>query len=103
ARVARFSGIGNIAGAILRGGELRSMVSHNGIVGNQLRKAQEFSYPWAADALLVMHSDGLQTRWNLDGSPGLPSRHPSVIAAALHRDAARGRDDASVVVVKQEA
>lgn len=99
--VIRYAGVGNIAGAVLRGAELRHMVSHNGIVGHQLRKAQEFSYPWGADALLVMHSDGLQTRWSLDAHPGLAARHPAVVAAVLHRDFARGRDDACVVVVRE--
>jgi hypothetical protein len=46
----------------------------------------------------VMHSDGLNTNWSVDTYPGLLRRHPAVIAGVLYRDAARGRDDACVVV-----
>ncbi len=100
-QLVRFSGVGNIGAAIVREGTQRGMMSHNGIVGHQMREAREFTYPWSDDSLLVMYSDGLQSRWTLDDSPGLAARHPSVIAAALHRDFTRDRDDACVVVVRK--
>ena len=50
--------------------------------------------------MLIMHSDGLQSRWDLSAYSGLLSRHPAVIGGALLRDFRRQRDDASVVVVK---
>jgi hypothetical protein len=46
-----------------------------------------------------MHTDGLRTRWILSERPGLSARHPAVIAAVLHRDFLRGRDDATVLVL----
>jgi anti-sigma regulatory factor (Ser/Thr protein kinase) len=99
-RSVRFAGVGNIAAAILNDGASRSLVSHGGIVGNALRKVQEFSYDWPAGALLVVHSDGLSSRWDLNAYPGLAARHPSVVAGVLYRDFSRGRDDALVVVVR---
>lgn len=99
--VARFAGVGNIAGVIVRDGVIRSMMSHNGTVGHLLLKAQEFSYPWSKESVLVMHSDGLTTRWSFDPTPGLAMRHPSVIAAILHRDFSRGRDDVGVAVLRE--
>jgi hypothetical protein len=74
----------------------------NGIVGHQQRKTQEFTYPWGADSMLIMHSDGLQSRWSLDAYPGLRNRHPGIIAAILMRDFSRARDDLCIVVVKEE-
>jgi hypothetical protein len=47
-----------------------------------------------------MHSDGLQTRWDLSKYPGLLARRPAVIAGILFRDFRRERDDASVLVAK---
>ncbi len=96
--VVRYAGVGNIAGTLAAGVESRGMFSHNGTVGVQLRGVQEFEYPLAPGARLVMHSDGLNTRWRLAGYPGLAARHPSVIAGVLFRDSLRGRDDAAVVV-----
>jgi hypothetical protein len=52
------------------------------------------------DAVLVLHSDGLHSRWDLSSYAGLIVRHPAVIGAVLLRDFRRQRDDASVVVVK---
>ena len=96
-----FAGIGNIAGCIFDGAARRHLMSHNGIVGSNLRKVQKFSHPWAPGAMLVMHSDGLGTRWDLDAYPGLVFRHPGLIAAVLYRDFARQRDDVSVLVIRE--
>jgi anti-sigma regulatory factor (Ser/Thr protein kinase) len=98
----RYAGIGNIAGVIIAPDRARHMVSHAGIVGHEVRKIQEFVYPWSQDSLLVMHSDGLATHWNLDQYPGLARRHPSLIAGVLYRDFTRGRDDVTVVVAKKQ-
>ena len=97
-RVVRFVGVGNILASILSEGTSRSLVSHNGIVGHQVRKIQEFQYPWPKGSTLIMASDGLHTQWNLDKYPGLLRRHPGLIAAVLYRDYCRGRDDATVLV-----
>lgn len=95
----RFAGVGNIAGALRSATESRGLFSHNGTVGHQMRKVQQLEYPWPPDTLLVMHSDGLQSRWDLSRYAGLARRHPAVIAAVLYRDFVRGRDDVTVLVV----
>jgi anti-sigma regulatory factor (Ser/Thr protein kinase) len=95
-----FAGVGNIAGHIIMAEKTHHLVSSNGIVGHQVRKIQAFTYPWWAGALLVLHSDGLLSRWSLDAYPGLPARHASLIAGVLYRDFPRCRDDVTVVVAK---
>ncbi len=79
------------------------MVSHNGIVGHNVRKIQEFTYPWPDAGLLVMHSDGLASRWSIDSYRGLASRHHSLMAGGLYRDFSRGHDDVVVVVAKEHS
>lgn len=96
----RFAGVGNIAGTVVSQAGTRHVVSHNGILGHGARKIQEFTYDWPPDALLVMHSDGLASRWSLDRYPGLQARHPGLVAGVLYRDFARGRDDVTVVAVR---
>jgi hypothetical protein len=61
---------------------------------------QEFRANFPSQAVLVLHSDGLHSKWDISPYPGLLSRHPAVIGGALLRDFRRHRDDASVVVVK---
>ena len=96
-----FAGIGNIAGVIVNGARSRSLVSHHGIAGTSARRIQEFSYPWAAGDVLVLHSDGLGSHWSLDDYPGLAQRHPSLIAGVLYRDHRRGSDDTTVAVLRE--
>ncbi|WP_446744113.1 SpoIIE family protein phosphatase [Silvibacterium acidisoli] len=98
ARVLNFAGAGNIAGVIYSEGKTRSMVSMNGTVGHTVARFQQFAYEWAQKSTLIMHSDGIATRWNLDQYPGIAMRHPGMTAALLYRDFARGRDDATVLV-----
>jgi len=95
-----FAGVGNIAGAIVTDTATRRVMSHNGIVGHEMRKMQAFSYPWPSGATLVTHSDGLSANWSMDAYPGLIAREPLTIAAVLFRDFCRGNDDATVVIAR---
>jgi len=101
-RTVNFIGIGNIASVIFDGGVVRRMVSHNGTIGHTAHKFQSFVYPAIAPFLMIMASDGLGTAWTLDAYPGLRSRHPSLIAGVLYRDFRRGRDDVTVLVVRED-
>jgi anti-sigma regulatory factor (Ser/Thr protein kinase) len=99
----KFVGIGNIGASLVAADKSRGLASHPGIVGGQYRRAQPFDYAQLNGQLLIMYSDGLQSRWNLQDYPGLVHRHPAVIAAILHRDFCRGRDDVTVLVIGLEA
>lgn len=98
----RFAGIGNISATVIADSTRKQLVSHNGIVGANMRKVQEFEQPWPAggEGLFIMCSDGINTQWDLQHYPGLQYRHPALIAGILFRDFARGRDDATVLVIK---
>ncbi|MBM7868353.1 SpoIIE family protein phosphatase [Heliobacterium gestii] len=96
-----YAGVGNIAGRILSPQGVIGCLTYNGTVGLHPGRFQENSYSWPEQALLVMHSDGLTSRWDHTAYPGLLMRHPTVIAAVLYRDFFRGNDDVTVVVVQQ--
>lgn len=98
-----FCGIGNIAASVRGAAGTRSMVSHNGTLGHQVRKIQEFQYPFPKGSLLIMHSDGIASRWDLGAYPGIESRHPAFVSAALYRDHDRGRDDLTVLALRNGA
>jgi anti-sigma regulatory factor (Ser/Thr protein kinase) len=100
-RSVKFAGIGNIAGAILNGEQKSHFTSYNGIIGHQFSTIRDFVYPWSQEALMVLHSDGLTSRWDLGAYPGLSGRHPSLIAGVLYRDFQRGYDDVTVLVIKE--
>lgn len=98
----RFASVGNISGVILHEESSRSMISHNGTVGHEITRVQEFTYPWLPGATLVFHSDGLLSRWSLAGYQGLMVRDPAIISAVLVRDFRRPKDDVTVVVVGRQ-
>ena len=100
-RLVRYVGVGNISAVIEFADASRSLVSHNGTLGAQARRIHAFEYPWAEGARLVMHSDGLGSRFDLSHYPGLRARDPSVIAGVLYRDYTRGRDDVTVAVLRE--
>jgi len=95
-----YAGVGNIAASTLSKGASRSLISHNGTLGMIMKRVQEFQTEWTPDSVFVMHSDGLQSKWDLLSYPGLISKHPALICGALIRDFRRHRDDAGVVVLK---
>lgn len=97
-----FAGIGNISATVIDGQSRRGIASHNGTLGHQMHKIQEFTVPWNQGSILIMHSDGLSSKWDLNHYPGLASKHPSIIAAMLYRDFQRERDDVTVMVAKND-
>ena len=97
-----YAGIGNVAGVIVRmDGQQHGLVSNNGTIGAESISVKEFQYQWQLGEMFIMHSDGLRTRWSVKDRPGLSACHPAIIAAVLHRDNLRGRDDATVVVLSR--
>lgn len=99
-RSVRFSGIGNISAMIVAAEGTAHLISHNGVVGHSARKVQEFSVEAPEGALLIMHTDGLKSRWNLESYPGLLRAAPAMVCAVLMRDFRRGGDDACVVALR---
>jgi anti-sigma regulatory factor (Ser/Thr protein kinase) len=98
--VARFAGLGNIAASILSDGTRKSMLSVPGIAGFQARVIRQFDYDVPAGAAVILHSDGISSRWEVAAVPGLAARDPLVIAAVLLGEAGQHRDDAGVLVLK---
>lgn len=102
--ILRYAGVGNITATIIGEANVargRQLMSHNGTLGHLATRFQEFTQPWTRGDLLILSSDGLTNRWDLSRYPGLGSRDPAVVAAVLWRDFSRGRDDVTVVVIRE--
>jgi len=97
---ARFAGLGNVAASIVSGGTRKSMVSIPGIVGHQARSIRQFDYEVPPGAAVILHSDGISSRWEAAALPGLEARDPLLIAAVLLAEAGVHRDDAGLLVLK---
>ena len=90
-------GAGNVLTRIVSGVTDRTMVTQHGTVGMQMRRAQEQTLELPAYALAVVHSDGIETRWDPACIRPLLDRDPTLIAALLLRDQ---RHDAHREVVR---
>jgi anti-sigma regulatory factor (Ser/Thr protein kinase) len=100
-RTARFCGVGNVDGRVVTADTNRQLMPQSGIVGHTMPRIQLVEIPWPTGARLVMHSDGVSSRWHADQYPGLLARHPALLAGVLFRDFARDRDDATVLVLRE--
>ncbi|MBI2393428.1 MAG: SpoIIE family protein phosphatase [Deltaproteobacteria bacterium] len=95
-------GIGNIAGSVPdRDGTLRGVASYNGIVGHNVRGLQSMPYSWGQRGHAVFHTDGVSSTWVRARYPGVQQHHPAIFAGLIFRDHCRGRDDATVLVVRE--
>jgi hypothetical protein len=98
--VARFAGLGNIAASILGRGARKSMISIPGIAGHQARAIRQFEYEVPPGAAVILHSDGVSSRWKAAALPGVEGKDPLLIAAVLLAEAGIHRDDAGILVLK---
>ncbi|MFJ8031426.1 SpoIIE family protein phosphatase [Streptomyces sp. NPDC096032] len=99
-----FAGVGNVGARLRTEDSWTSLVTRPGIVGAYFPAHLPVRrLPWRPDSLLVLHSDGLPSRWTPPEDPRLLTHDPSVVAAAILRDAGSParpvRDDTSVAVL----
>ncbi|WP_437043574.1 SpoIIE family protein phosphatase [Streptomyces sp. enrichment culture] len=100
----RFAGIGNVAGRLRADGTWRHLLSRPGIVGvHRPTTLREEEAGWADDRMLILHTDGLPSRWTPPSDPEAPAADPAVTAAVTIRDASSParpvRDDTAVAVL----
>ena len=81
-------------------GQRKSMISIPGIAGVQARTIRQFEYEAPPGSAVILHSDGVSSRWEAAALPALEARDPLLIAAVLLAEAGVHRDDAGVLVLK---
>lgn len=98
--VVDYSGLGNIAGIVSTSDQRKHMVSMNGTLGYEGRKINQLSIPWNPSSVMVMHSDGLDSKTfhSLDDVREEPAQ---IIAGWLYMRHAKSIDDETILVVKQ--
>ena len=98
----RYVIVGNVSGRVVSAMAERGLVSTSGTLGIQPvpPKTAVTECPLPEDAALVLWTDGLTSRLELSSRADLRRQDPAVVAATLHREHSRERDDATVVVVR---
>jgi anti-sigma regulatory factor (Ser/Thr protein kinase) len=100
----RFAGVGNIGARLRTGNSWRSLLSRPGIIGvHRPGRLREDRMSWPADGTLILHSDGLPSRWTPPVEAAMLTADPAVVAAGVIRDAGSAarpvRDDTAVAVL----
>lgn len=95
------AGVGNVLARILARQAAKSFAGDSGTLGAAVRKITELKYNWDKESVLVLHSDGISSRWDCSKYPGLEAAHPGLIAGVLYRDFRHRHDDSTVVVIRQ--
>jgi len=97
-----YCGVGNIASRIQSAAKYKSCISYNGIVGHSIPTTlNNHVMLWNKHDLLIIHSDGLSSRWDLQKYPSVTLRDRSIIAAVLYKDFFRKTDDVTIAVLGQ--
>jgi anti-sigma regulatory factor (Ser/Thr protein kinase) len=95
-------GAGNVVARVITGVSDRTLLMQHGTAGLQIRRPEQIEHEWPQHAVLVLHSDGITTRWNEQQLAPVLGRDPAMICAVILREHCRGRDDATVVVARRK-
>jgi anti-sigma regulatory factor (Ser/Thr protein kinase) len=91
---------GNIRTVIQTNEKIKTLVSQNGTAGVRVSNLKTFKQDWSGEGFLILHSDGINSRWDLSKYPGIMNCRAPILAAAIYRDFNRGYDDSSVLVIR---
>ena len=98
----RSAGAGNVMARLISGVSDRTILCQHGTAGVTIRTPEETSIAWPPYAMLVVYSDGIESRWKAESVTPVLGRDPALAAAVLARDHCRGRDDATVAVLRRK-
>jgi anti-sigma regulatory factor (Ser/Thr protein kinase) len=96
----RYCGLGNISTLLIGAQGVRRMAVRDGRIGAAATRGYEETVQLEAGDLVILHSDGLKTLRESHFPPGLLKKSPLLIAGFFLDRAFRGRDDASIVVMR---
>ncbi|GAB3819127.1 ATP-binding protein [Pontibacter rugosus] len=105
-----YCGIGNIAGKLfsadgsMAGQGYKNIISYNGILGHNIPNTlSNQALDWGRNRMLIVHSDGIKSRWDLHKYPSLNRHLATTTAALVYKEYCRQTDDTLVVVCKGKA
>jgi anti-sigma regulatory factor (Ser/Thr protein kinase) len=96
------AGAGNVMARLVSGVSDRTILCQHGTAGVTIRTPEESHTAWPPHAMLVVFSDGIESRWRPELLAPVLGRDPALAAALLVRDHCRGRDDVTVAVLRRK-
>lgn len=92
--------VGNVEVRLVGSVPKLNLVIRRGIIGLNAPNPVPTEHSWDTGDLLIMHSDGIQTRWDWNELSDLKQETPTVIARQLLSKFGKMDDDATVVVAR---
>jgi anti-sigma regulatory factor (Ser/Thr protein kinase) len=92
--------IGNIEVRHIGGDERFNLIVRRGVVGLNAPNPHCTEHPWTDSSLLVMHSDGIHSRWDWRHFQEVAADTPDVIARRLLNDFGNPADDSTALVTR---
>jgi hypothetical protein len=93
-----FCGLGNVEGVFWADGGERRLTTDRGIVGTAIRTLHPISLPLGDEWLLVLHTDGVKSRFRVSDLVGAGTSDPALMAQVVLERFGRDTDDATVLV-----
>jgi serine phosphatase RsbU (regulator of sigma subunit) len=93
-----YAGVGNVEGRVRQGDREQRLTIYRGIVGKAMPTVRPFTVALETDWLLLMHTDGISSRFVLPRTLPLGDGAPQTLAERLLQDAGKAIDDATMVV-----
>ena len=93
-----YLGIGNVMTKIFNSPEPIRPINYNGTVGMVLRSFKVLSYSWRVGNIMIMTSDGISSRYDIEGGQSILNQHPMLIAKYIFDNFSKEHDDATILV-----
>ncbi|MCA1668517.1 MAG: SpoIIE family protein phosphatase [Thermomicrobia bacterium] len=93
-----YAGVGNVEGRVWKGDGEQRLTIYRGIVGKVMPTVRPFTVALGDDWLLLMHTDGISSRFALSRATPLQGGSPQMLADRLLHESGKGIDDATMVV-----
>ncbi|HLG14594.1 MAG TPA: ATP-binding protein [Blastocatellia bacterium] len=96
-----FASIGNVEARVFGADEPMNFIVRRGVLGGSSPMPMVTHHRWKTSNVMVLHSDGLATRWRWEDIADLAGSSATAVAHRLLQKLARDDDDATVLVVKE--
>jgi serine phosphatase RsbU (regulator of sigma subunit) len=94
-----YAGVGNVEAQFWQHEQSQRLIAYRGIVGVSLPTVRSFVMALEPEWLLLLHTDGVSSRFAMESLPEFATSMPDSLATAVLNRYGRVTDDATVVVV----
>jgi anti-sigma regulatory factor (Ser/Thr protein kinase) len=92
--------VGNVEVRLVGSSKPFNLIVRRGIIGMNAPNPVPCEHPWTAASLLIMHSDGVRTRWDWSDFRDLLRESPATIARQMLVQLGKPDDDATVAIAR---